>query len=106
MQYDKIVFPSSQLYATLPEWITEQYPRFVEFARSSLESSERLGFGQNILQNLEKYRDFDFYKQPIVETNFLDEELLEGETEELTLVDGFGFPEENGVIYIATEDED
>ena len=106
MQYDKIVFPSSQLYATLPEWITEQYPRFVEFARSSLESSERLGFGQNILQNLEKYRDFDFYKQPIVETNYLDAELLEGDTEELTLVNGFGFPEENGVIYIASEDED
>ena len=106
MQYDKIVFPSSQLYATLPEWITEQYPRFVEFASKSLESQERLGFGQNILQNLEKYRDFDFYKQPIVETNLLDAAITEEEIDELTLVDGFGFPEENGVIYIERDDTD
>ena len=106
MQYDKIVYPSSQLYATLPEWITEQYPRFVEFASKSLESQERLGFGQSILQNLAKYRDFDFYRQPIVETNFLDAVITEDEIDELTLVDGFGFPEENGVIYIERDDTD
>ena len=106
MQYDKIVYPSSQLYATLPEWISEQYPRFVEFASKSLESQERLGFGQSILQNLEKYRDFDFYKQPIVEMNVLDAALTFDNTESLTLTNGFGFPEENGVIYIESDDTD
>ena len=98
MKYDKIVYPSTQLYSTLPEWITEQYPRFVQFARRSLEANERLGFGQDLLQNLSKYRDFDFYKQHIVETGILDKNLPIGETESLTLVDGFGFPEKNGVI--------
>ena len=75
MNYDKIVYPSTQLYATLPEWITEQYPRFVQFARRGLEAQERLGFGQDMLQNIEKYRDFDFYRQPIVEFGVLDANL-------------------------------
>ena len=106
MNYDKIVYPSTQLYATLPEWISEQYPRFVQFTRRSLEAQERFGFGQDILQNLEKYRDFDFYRQPIVETGVLDQLLDENETTSLTLVDGFGFPEKNGVIYLPGNKKD
>ena len=100
MKYDKIVYPSTQLYATLPEWISEQYPRFVQFCRRSLEANERMGFGQDMLQNIEKYRDFDFYRQEIVETGVLDRNLPEDETESLTLVSGFGFPDTNGVIYL------
>ena len=100
MKYDKIVYPSTQLYSTLPEWISEQYPRFVEFTRRALEANERLGFGQDMLQNPQKYRDFDFYRQPIVQSGVLDINLPEDETESLTLVDGFGFPEKNGVIYL------
>ena len=89
MNYDKIVYPSSQLYATLPEWITEQYPRFVEFANRSLESDERMSFSQNILQNLEKYRDFSFYKAPIVEQGVLDDNLVEDDEDSLLLVDSY-----------------
>ena len=37
----------------------------------SNESEERLGFGQDILQNLQKYRDFDTYKNTLVQYNFL-----------------------------------
>ena len=106
MKYDQIVYPSTQLYATLPEWISEQYPNFVQFVRRAFEANERLGFGQDMLQNIEKYRDFDFYKQPIVETGTLDANLPIGEIDSLTLVDGFGFPEKNGVLYFPTEDVD
>ena len=114
----------------------------------SLESEERLGFGQDILQNLQKYRDFDSFNDQIVQYGVLavdgsvgDEvelyrpietnddsrllgqqpvgdalQLLAGgnfvntprilsadETEQLELVDGRGFPEENGVILIDDE---
>ena len=106
MNYDKVVSPSSQLYTALPDWITEQYPRFTEFMSRSLESSERQGFAQNILQNLVKYRDFDYYKAPIVEHNYLDRNVVIDEIDELELVDGFGFPEENGVIYIMNPELD
>ena len=100
MNYDKVVSPSSQLYTTLPDWITEQYPRFTEFMSRALESSERQGFAQDLLQNLVKYRDFDYYKAPITDFNYLDANLIIEEEETLELVDGFGFPEENGVVYI------
>ena len=106
MKYDQIVYPSTQLYATLPEWISEQYPNFVQFTRRAMEANERLGFGQDMLQNIEKYRDFDFYRQPIVETGTLDVNCPIGEEDSLTLVDGFGFPEKNGVLYFPTEDTD
>ena len=106
MKYDQIVYPSTQLYATLPEWISEQYPNFVQFVRRSFEANERMGFGQDMLQNIEKYRDFDFYKQPVVETGVLNENCPIGEVDSLTLVDGFGFPEKNGVLYFPTEEVD
>ena len=33
------------------------------------ESEERIGFSQDLLQNLQKYRDFDTYKNNIVQFN-------------------------------------
>ena len=114
------------------------------------ESEERIGFGQDILQNLLKYRDFDTYKNQIIQYNYLAVdgvvaienvtydnldtsaedsvlaaiptgdayELLVGvdnekakrryvlradEEDVLELVNGYGFPEENGVVLIDDE---
>ena len=72
----------------------------------SLESSERIGFAQDILQNLTKYRDFDYYKSPIVEYNYLDVNLPKDEVEELVLMNSFGFPEENGLVYVSNPEVD
>ena len=33
---------------------------------TSGESQERIGFGQDLLQNFLKYSDFDFYQNPII----------------------------------------
>jgi len=71
MNFDKIVRPSSQVDTTLPLFIAENYERFVEFMEYALESEERTGFSQDILQNLQKYRDFDTYAKPIVEFSYL-----------------------------------
>ena len=103
MNYEKIVYPSTQLYSNLPDFITEQYPSFVEFMQRSLESNERQGFGQDILQNLSRYRDFEYYKAPIIEFGILDDNLTIDEEESLLLTSSYGFPDENGVVYIGEE---
>ena len=174
MDNNKIVTPSFVVDTTLPDWIrtpdnvisegistilegsqvlrtryrSENHKNFINFMEKSAESQERFGFGQDILQNLLKYRDFDNYSKEIVQYNILkvngfiggsedyvaplltsddvpilavepqglaqqilsgilpkDDDLIlsEDETEEIELVDGYGFPEENGVILINDE---
>ena len=80
-QNNEIVYPSSQVDSTLPQFIVQNYSRFVSFMEHSDRAQERLGFGQNILQNLQKYRDFDTYQDQIVEYNLLAERLIKEDTE-------------------------
>ena len=77
MTNEKIVTPSSQVISTLPNYIVEQYERFVEFMTAAAESEERLGFSQDLLQKLHVYRDFDTYAKPVVEFTFLFQEINE-----------------------------
>ncbi len=160
----EIVTPSSQIDTTLPLWIRspdvvvegsqynsysqENHRNFVDFMTRSGESQERLGFSENLLQNLLSYKDFNTYRNPIIaygiltthgevnETDIIlgslqtgqgqdllaarplgqaalidsgitieEEELVVDaeEVDQLELIDGYGFPEENGVILIDDE---
>lgn len=102
MNNTNIILPSSQIDSTLPDYIVEQYSQFVNFMTTAAESEERIGFGQDLLQNLQKYRDFDTYQNGIVKYGILAQNITP-ESEELVLEDGYGFPDENGVLYIDNE---
>ena len=102
MKTHQIVYPSSQVDTVVPQYIYENYTKFVTFMSSSDESEERIGFGQDILQNLQKYRNFDTYKNQIVQFGTLNAN-ISATDDELTLTDGYGFPEENGVLLIGDE---
>ena len=54
------------------------------------------------LQNLQTYRDFTTYEHKIVQFGVLASNISAEDTE-LTLEDSYGFPEENGVVYIDNE---
>ena len=164
MKTIEIVTPSSQIDTTLPLWIRspdvviegnqlksysqENHRNFVDFMTLSGESQERLGFGENLIQNLLTYKDFNTYRNPIItygiltthgevnETDLIlgslqsgqgrdllaakplgqaaqilsgvtieEEELVldSDDVDHLELVDGYGFPEENGVVLIDDE---
>ena len=96
------VTPSSQIDSVLPNYVYENYSDFVDFMQKSAESEERIGFGQDILQNLQKYRDFESYNDKIVQFGTLNVN-LDVDGDELTLTDSFGFPNSNGVILIDDE---
>ena len=94
------LYPSSQVDSTLPQYITENYTKFVQFMSRADESAERLGFAQNLLQNLQRWRDFDTYQDGVVESNELGADLAKDETEELTLESTYGFATLNGVVMV------
>ena len=98
-----IATPSSQVDSTLPSYIYQNYSNFVTFMTKSAESEERIGFAQDLLQNLQKYRNFDTYKKGIIQYGTLKFGISATEEDELTLEDGFGFPDNNGVILIDDE---
>ena len=109
-----IVFPSSQIDSILPNWIAnpdsvisgiertlvknniltrdsypnENYRNFVNFMTRAVESEERIGFGQDILQSLLEYRDFLSYKQQIVEYTTLATSGNQGTTIVNNILDG------------------
>ena len=97
------IYPSSQVDSTLPNYITENYHLFVTFMERAAESEERLGFGQNLLQNLQKWRDFDTYQDGVIEAGILAADLAIDEIEECELESTYGFPTLNGVILINDE---
>jgi len=100
--YNHIVSASSQIDSLLPSHIVTSYDRFVDFMQRSYESEERQGFGSDLLQNLSKYRSLETYRNQIVKSSVLKINLDIGDSE-LTLTDGTGFPEENGVILVGDE---
>jgi len=102
MNKNKIVNPSSMVDTFLPTEIISSYTRLVTTLEAAARSEERLGFGQDILQNLNNYRNFDTYNDQIVQYGTLSGDIL-ADSSELTLKDGYGFPEEDGVILIGDE---
>ena len=97
------LYPSSQVDSTLPNYITDNYRKFVTFMERANQANERLGFAQNLLQNLQKYRTFDTYQDGIITHNELAADLTIDETEELELESTYGFPALNGIILINDE---
>ena len=103
MNPNKIVNPSDQTQALLPLFVGENYQTFVNFMAKASESEERVGFGQDLLQNLLKYRDVNTYSKGVVVSNSLAVAIDEVEEDTITLTDGRGFPLYNGVILIDDE---
>ena len=103
MKNNNLITASSQIETIVPNYVYTQYSDFIDFMQKSVEANERIGFGLDLLYNLRAYSDFDNYNDEIVEFGTLTKTLGEEVTDELHLADGFGFPEENGVLLIDEE---
>ena len=98
MTVNTIVTPSSQVESLLPGYINETYTEFVNFMTKADESEERVGFSQNLLQDLNRYRDFNTYRNKIVEKGVLAKNISSTDTD-IEREDEYGVLEENGVMY-------
>lgn len=102
MRTDRIVAGSDLTDSFLPRHIQESYSTFVDFMTTATEAQERVGSASFILQDLLTIRDFDTFRNNLIEFNFLNESLSE-EDDEMHLVSGVGFPETDGVVLIDNE---
>ena len=98
MKNISLVSPSNQVNSTLPNFVSETYKEFVKFMTISDQSEERIGFSQDLLQNLQRYRDFNTYKERITQFGVLAES-ISAVSNELTLEDGKGFLQPRLVLW-------
>ena len=96
------VYPSTKVSSTLPNFIVEQYPRFVKFMESCKEADERIGSSQYILQNLINFKNLEIYSNLIIASGFLNVDLNLND-DFIELVNAEGFPIEDGIVLIEDE---
>ncbi len=72
---EAVVSASNQVSSTLPSYIVQNYEKFVDFMSEGIAGQERRGFGQDILQNLNRYRDFGTYNKELRQYDYLKEDL-------------------------------
>jgi hypothetical protein len=87
----------------LPEFISSEYPLFVQFLQKYYEQLENVGQPLDIITNLSHYADIDNYENRILkESTVLTAELSDISTT-IIAEDTSSFPEENGYILIGEE---
>jgi hypothetical protein len=94
---------STLIESQLPGFISSEYEKFSKFIEKYYESLESAGKPLDILNNIEKYRDINFYEKNLLtqKTN-LTESILASSTS-IEVEDASSFPEVNGYIRIGNE---
>lgn len=94
---------STLIESQLPEFISTEYELFGKFVEKYYESQEVQGGSLDIISNLQKYLDIDFYEKSILKQNTTLASSISSSVNTIVLVDGSGFPEKNGYIKINDE---
>lgn len=93
---------SSSISSQLPSFIVSEYPLFLDFIQSYYQGLERSGEPLDLVNNLLKYLDVDFYQNEIREEAVLTSNLsIDGTTVTVDSTDGF--PDVDGLIQINSE---
>ena len=94
---------STLIESQLPEFISSEYEMFSKFVQKYYESQEVQGAPLDVITNIQKYMDIDYYEKNLLKQN---DELalsLTSTDTSITLVDGSSFPEKNGYVRIGEE---
>jgi len=94
---------STLIESQLPEFITSEYELFSKFIQKYYEQQEVQGGTLDIITNIEKYADIDYYEQNILKQH--DSLVTNISTSDTTIVleDATSFPEKNGYVRIDNE---
>ena len=94
---------SSLIESQLPGFIQYEYENFSKFVEKYYEHVESVGQPLDIISNLDKYRDIDYYENYLLQQQSSLVSSITADAATLTLEDGSSFPEENGYIQIGQE---
>ena len=94
---------STLIESQLPEFISSDYENFSKVVEKYYEQLELRGQPLDVIQNITKYRDIDFYEKSLLAQGTDLAVSVSASDTTIELVDGSSFPVENGYIKINDE---
>ena len=87
----------------LPGFISSEYVNFSKFVEKYYEQLELQGQPVDIISNITKYRDIDFYEENLLNQNTTLSNFINDSVTTITVANATSFPRENGYIRINNE---
>ena len=84
----------------LPDFINEEYELFGKFIQKYYEQQELQGQPLDIVENLQVYRDIDFYENNLLNQSTTLNGLVNAADTTITVADATSFPKNGGYIKI------
>ena len=94
---------STLIESQLPQFISSEYELFSKFVQKYYEAQEVQGGTLDIISNLQKYADIDYYEQNLLKQNDTLAATITDADTTIVLSDASSFPTKNG--YIRIDDE-
>ena len=94
---------STLIESQLPEFISTEYELFSKFVEKYYESLEVQGGTLDIISNVQKYLDIDFYEKNLLKQNDILASSISPSDTSIYLIDASSFPEKNGYVRIGNE---
>ena len=94
---------STLIESQLPEFISTEYELFAKFVQKYYEAQEVQGGPLDVLSNLQKYADIDYYEKNLLKQNDSLVNTISATDTTITLTDASSFPEKNGYVRIGSE---
>jgi hypothetical protein len=94
---------STLIESQLPEFITTEYELFGKFIQKYYEQQEVQGGTLDVINNIQKYADIDFYEKNLLKEYDSLASSITNSSETITLVDASSFPKKNGYVKIDNE---
>ena len=94
---------STLIETQLPSFITDEYELFSKFVQKYYEAQEVQGGTLDVINNLQKYADIDFYEKNILKQHDSLAGSITASDTTITVTDAQSFPKKNG--YVRIDDE-
>ena len=94
---------STLIETQLPEFISTEYELFTKFVEKYYESQEVQGGTLDVINNLQKYADIDYYEKNILRQHDTLDTSITNSSDTIVLQDAKSFPKQGG--YVKIDDE-
>ena len=94
---------STLIESQLPEFISTEYELFAKFVQKYYEAQEVQGGPLDVLSNLQKYADIDYYEKNLLKQYDSLVNTISATDTTITLSDASSFPKKNGYVRIGGE---
>ena len=94
---------STLIESQLPEFITTEYELFSKFVQKYYEQQEVQGGTLDVINNIQKYADIDFYEQNLLKQHDTLAVSIDSSSQTVLLSDASSFPKKNGYVKINDE---